>query len=135
MGKQVYFFDEKNFFDYTAFVYNDETLENLENFSLKAPPDGLIKPKFVDGLWIEGASYSELIKSNLTYENKNIGIEDMFLLFGAYLKGGEDMFFEVLLNFWIEGKIDTAYLDKAVSFKIISKEEADFIKLTPRVEA
>lgn len=130
---QIYFYDEKKYFTNTRLATEEELLE-LDNFTSIEIPNGLYRPKFTGETWIEGADADELIKSMITYDFKEIDITDIILLVGAYLKGGEDMFFQILLNFWIEGKIDSAYLDNAVNFKIITKEEADFIKLTPRVE-
>ena len=130
---QVYFYDENHFYTNTEFL-SDEEIKSKENFTTIAPADGLINPCWNSeiNIWEERASKNEIIESKLNYENKNYSVVDIFLILGAYMKGGIDMFFEVMLNFWIEGKIDTAYLDKAVGFKLITKEQADFIRLTPR---
>lgn len=131
---QVYFYDNDKYFTNTRLATEEELLE-LDNFTSIEIPNGLHRPQFTGETWIEGADTDELIKSMITYDLTTIGITDIIMIVGAYLKGGEDMFFKVLLNFWIEGKIDSNYLDNAVQFKIITKEEADFIRLTPKVEA
>lgn len=131
---QVYFYDNDKYFTNTRLATEEELLE-LDNFTSIEIPNGLYRPKFTGETWIEGADADELIKSMITYDLTTIGITDIIMIVGAYLKGGEDVFFKVLLNFWIEGKIDSNYLDNAVQFKIITKEEADFIRLTPKVEA
>lgn len=131
---QIYFFDELGYFTNTKIIKNEEDLEELENFTIKEVPNGLVKPIFKDDFWQEGACDKDLYKSLLNYDLKQLDIADLLLVILAYIKGGEDMFLQVLLNFWIERKIDQDYIDSAVQFKIITVEEANFIKLTPQVE-
>lgn len=42
------------------------------------------------------------------------------------------MFYEFLLNMWIMGRIDEAYLTKAVDCKRITDEEKEMILATPQ---
>lgn len=130
---QVYFYDEEKHFTSTRLA-TDAELEFLENYTTVEVPAGLYLPKFDGEKWIEDESQAKIMQSMIVYDNKKMDLTDVFLALGAYMKGGEDMFFKILLNFWLEEKIDDKYLDNAVQFKLITKEESDFIKLTPRIE-
>ena len=135
---QVYYYDEKKYFTYSDNIdILDEDLEKREReegFTTTRPLDGFLNPRFVDETRIEGASQKDVIESFLVTETRSFSPEELFLIIAAYLKGGVDMFMKVMLNFWIEGKIDSSYLDKAVTLKVLTKEEADFIKLSPIIK-